>query len=151
MKFRRNAESAEGTREEVRELAEALSWFGSAMRHAAARQPERPWVPEAAPARAPRMRMRLVLAPALAAMLAVTAMIPMAGHFRHAEARKMAPVAQETCTETRASMNDTVLMNQIDSDVSQEVPDALEPLAELSEQAAVTKSSGSEQKNVTQE
>jgi hypothetical protein len=42
-------------------------------------------------------------------------------------------------------VDDTVLMNQIDSQLSESVPDALEPLADLSAQAA-TQSSVSEKK-----
>jgi hypothetical protein len=41
-------------------------------------------------------------------------------------------------------------MNQIDSDLSEDVPDALRPLADLSDQAATT-NSVSEKKNVTHE
>lgn len=152
MKSRSESEPAhaEESREDIRELAEALSLFGSAMRHAAARQPHRPWAAPRSPARA--LRARLVLAPALAAMLAAAALIPLSMHRHGGTPAHLPPAAQESTTVTRAGVNDTVLMNQIDSDVSEEVPDALQPLADLSEQAAVaTTTSPSERKNVTQE
>jgi hypothetical protein len=152
MKFRGKAEETE-TREEVREMAEALSLFGSAMRHVAGRRAEQMVVerhPAAAhPARS--LRLRLVLAPALGAAVAVAVAVPAWTHFHQAEIarRNQAPALQDN-TEARASVNDTVLMNQIDSDVSEEVPDALEPLAQLSEQAAATKTTVSEKKDASQ-
>jgi hypothetical protein len=47
-------------------------------------------------------------------------------------------------------MDDTALMNQIDSEVSEDVPDALRPLADLSDQTT-TSNTATEKKNVTQE
>lgn len=144
MKFRGKAEATE-SREEVREMAEALSLFGSAMRHTADRQAARMPSPELHPARS--LRFRLVLAPALAAAVAVAVAFPAWTHFHRGEsaAQKPAPAVQ-TSAEARARVNDTVLMSQIDSNVSEEVPDALEPLAQISEQAAAIKTTESEKK-----
>jgi hypothetical protein len=50
----------------------------------------------------------------------------------------------------RANVDDTVLMNQIDSELSEDVPDALRPLADLSDQST-SSSSVSEKKDVTHE
>jgi len=146
MKIRGKAEETE-TREDVREMAEALSLYGSAMRHMAGRRAEQmaaqPRLREARPA--PWPRVRLLLAPALGAAVAVAVAIPAWSHFHQAESGRgnPTPLVQQN-TETRASVSDTVLMNQIDSDVSEDVPDALEPLAQLSEQAAATKTTVSE-------
>jgi hypothetical protein len=151
MKFRGKAEEAE-TREGIREMAEALSLFGSAMRHMAERRAERTGM-QARTAESRRWRpLRLVLAPALGAAVTIAIAIPVWTHFHEGDnaARKQTP-AVETSTETRASVNDTVLMNQIDSDVSEDVPDALEPLAQLGEQAAATKTTDSEKNNASQE
>lgn len=156
MKIRGRADNPETqTREETRELAEALSLFGSAMRHAADRRAAR--MPIASPADTARRlysRMRLALAPALAVAAAIAVAIPMYGHFHEetAAARTKPPVVQqqENNTEARASVSDTVLMNQIDNDLSQDVPDALQPLAQLGEQAAAN-SNSTEKKNATQE
>jgi len=152
MKIRGKAEETK-TREEVREMAEALSLFGSAMRHMAGRRAEQMAVQvRLEPARAAGwLRMRLVLAPALGAAVAVAVAIPAWSHFHQAEiARRNPAPAVQNNTEARANVNDTVLMNQIDSDVSEDVPDALEPLAQLSEQAAATKTTVSEKTNASQ-
>jgi len=152
MKIRGKAEETK-TREEVREMAEALSLFGSAMRHMAGRRAEQMAVQvRLEPARAAGwLHMRLVLAPALGAAVAVAVAIPAWSHFHQAEiARRNPAPAVQNNTEARANVNDTVLMNQIDSDVSEDVPDALEPLAQLSEQAAATKTTVSEKTNASQ-
>lgn len=152
MKLRSRQDETE-RREEVREMAEALSLFGSAMRHMADRRAERVQVKPDADRRAGRSpRMRLLLAPALGAAVAIAAAIPAWTHFHEgdAAARRPAPAVQ-TNAETRASANDTALMNQIDSDVTQDVPDALEPLAQLSEQAAITNTAVSEKNYASQE
>ncbi len=151
MKLRDKAAGAETT-EDVREMAEALSLFGSAMRHmadrCAARMEVRAQFPQAR--RTPSPRLRLLLAPAVALAVALALAVPAWSHFHRGEtaARRSAPAAQND-TEARASVNDTVLMNQVDSDVSEDVPDALEPLAQLSEQAA-TQSTTTENNNVSQ-
>jgi hypothetical protein len=148
MIFRGSTEEME-TREEVREMAEALSLFGSAMRHMAERRAERlstqPRMAEVGRARS--LRVRLVLAPALGAAVVIAVAVPTWTHFHQGEAAAQKLVlAAQASAETRASVSDTVLMNQIDTDVSEEVPDALEPLAQLSEQAAAAKTAVSEKK-----
>lgn len=160
MNFRReNEQEAGDTREEVRELAEAIGLYRSAMRHVAEREVSRPWV---VPARRPARTMRtgLMLVPVLAAALVVAIMAPWIGHRHPAQAAPAAETvalnAQQENTQqqemrTHAGVDDTVLMNQIDSEVSAEVPDALEPLAELSEQATTTTlNSNLEKKHVSQ-
>lgn len=139
------------SREEVRELAEALSLYRSAMTHLAERSSVRPRL--AAPRPAPSFRFRLLLGPALGIALAAGILLPILGHLH----QHNAVVLQSENTPApdpstaRASVDDTALMNQIDSQLSENVPDALAPLADLSAQAAAqsqtaTQSSVSEKK-----
>jgi hypothetical protein len=151
MKFRKAAVANPQTdsREEVREIAEALSLYRSAMHHLAERETARPFVAERPHART--IGLRSVLAPALAAAIAVAALVPVYTHYRH----NSPPVPrmrteQPSAADTRATVDDTALMNQIDSELSEDVPDALRPLADLSDQTT-TNNSSSEKKNVTQE
>lgn len=155
MKFGRDGDShseaaSTDTREEVRELAEALSLYRSAMNHVAERQATRPWKAERHPDH--RFRMSLLLAPVLTAIAAAGVMVPIYGHFHHgnAAAEPVARLAPETSGPERASISDTVLMNQIDTELSEDVPDALQPLAALSDQAPAN-NNVSENKHATQE
>ena len=148
MKFRREGAGeieAVESREEVRELAEALSLYRSAMTHVAERSSANPRL--VVQRSASPFRLRLLLGPALGAGLAAGILLPVYGHLHH---RGSAVLQAENVTvpdpgSARASVDDTVLMNQIDSQLSETVPDALEPLADLSAQTA-TQSSVSEKK-----
>ncbi len=152
MKFGRqavNQAEAEDTREEVREMAEALSLYRSAMHHLAEREAARPFAAERHPARA--LRLRLILAPALTVAIAAGVVVPVYSHFHHRHAAvTVAKNTQPGATDTRDSVDDTALMNQIDSELSEDVPDALRPLADLSDQGT-TSSSATEKKDVTKE
>jgi hypothetical protein len=153
MKFRRDAAAnseADATREEVREMAETLSLYRSAMHHIAEREAARPFASERRPARTARLG--LFLAPALAAAVAAAVLTPLYSHF-HRPASVPVPVvetAQKDAGNTLATIDDTALMNKIDSEVSEDVPDALQPLADLSDQTTST-SAVTEKKDVTQE
>jgi hypothetical protein len=84
--------------------------------------------------------MRLIAVPALAAALAVAVVAPAVSHWRHASAPAPQPQAHRNSAapvET-ATVDDTRLMNQIDSDLTEDVPDALAPLADMSDQTATT-------------
>jgi hypothetical protein len=132
-------------------MAEALSLYRSAMQHIAEREAARPFIAERRFERRPRFS--LLLAPALAAAVAAAVLVPMYGHFHHEHGATPAPVVangQQHANDTHAAVDDTALMNQIDSEVSEDVPDALRPLADLSDQTTTT-SSVSEKKNATQE
>lgn len=146
MKVRREGETeAVESREEVRELAEALSLYRSAISHLAERSAAHPRVAAARPA-AP-LRLRLLLGPALGGALAVGILFPLYGHLHHHSAivlQSKDTIAPDPGS-ARASMDDTALMNQIDSQLSETVPDALEPLADMGTQAT-TQSSVSEKK-----
>ena len=149
MKFRKDnsSESGAGTglssSQEMRELAEAIGLYRSAMRHVAEKQTTGPFRGKLAPAAwTRRVRMRLVLVPALAAAMAAAVLLPAMSHL-HKTAVKT-PVAQvipQDATTTVAKVDDTELMNQIDSDLSADVPDALEPLADMGDQTTA-KSTG---------
>jgi hypothetical protein len=132
--------------QEMRAMAEALSHYRSAMRHLTEQQLARPIA--SPPARSRSLRMRLVLVPALGAALAAAVIAPVVSHM-HKPAAKPA-VAQAIApadTANVASVDDTQLMNQIDSDLTEDVPDALQPLADLSNQSATsTKTAGTEKK-----
>ena len=152
MKFRKeqitNPENAElhgDSSRETRELAEAMSLYRSAMHHVAqkhtsAAMPSLDRVAAAARHRARAHRMRLVFVPAMAAALAAAVIAPAVGHLHH-QKTAVANVAQVTPTQPVASVDDTELMNQIDSDLTQDVPDALAPLADLTSQQASTNQS----------
>jgi hypothetical protein len=142
MKFRREnpedsgAETRLTSSGEMREMAEALSLYRSAMRHVAEKQAERPLVRAAQ--RATGLRMRLVLVPVLGAALAAAVIGPAYVHLHRSTIANTAghPLAQTpTVTTAQASVDDTELMDQIDSEVSEDVPDALQPLADMSDQA----------------
>ena len=153
MKFRKDAAAnpePNSSREDVRDLAEALNLYRSAMHHLAEREAAHPFVPEARPGRA--FSFRLVLAPALVAAVAAGVLAPVYSHLHHHPTGSIAVAShgQPVASEARASVDDTVLMNQIDSELSEDVPAALRPLADLSDQAATT-TSVSENKNVTRE
>lgn len=139
------------SREELRELAEALSLYRSAMHHVAERRALRPWTAEPLPRRT--FRLGLLLAPALAAAVATAFLVPeyLHHHRRPAPAAAhAAPVAQPAPAQTLASVDDTALMNQIDSEVSEDVPDALRPLADLTE-GSTNNAASTEKKNVAHE
>jgi hypothetical protein len=153
MKFGKDAvtgSESDASREEVREMAEALSLYRSAVHHIVEREAAKPFVVQ--PHQARSQAFGLLLAPALAAVIAVGVLIPVYNHFHHGSAKPAAlghaqPPAPEAI---RANVDDTVLMNQIDSEVSEDVPDALRPLAELSDQTTTT-NAVSEKKDVTHE
>ena len=141
------AESMLTSSQEMRDLAEALSLYRSAMQHVAEKQAARPLAMDRKPA--PSFRMRLVMVPALAAALAVAVIVPAVSHLhghRGITAAKVVDVTPQTPTTTVAQVDDTQLMNQIDSDLTEDVPDALQPLADMGDQTATAKSSETEKK-----
>lgn len=97
-----------------------------------------------------------LVTPALGAAVAAGVLVPAWSHLRHqhavpapAVAAATEPVADPT-TDTRASVDDTALMNHIDSELSEGIPDALRPLADPIQQESTTQPP-SESTNVTQE
>jgi hypothetical protein len=155
MNFRRESTAeTDTTREEVREMAEALSLYGSAMRHIAEREAARMPIAQRVAERRPghAFRVRVLFAPALAAAVAAAFLAPVYSRLHHHSAvlAPQASTAQPNAADARANVDDTVLMNQIDSELSEDVPDALRPLADLSDQTTDT-SGVSEKKNVTKE
>lgn len=147
MKFRKDNSTESGadtlltSSQEMRELAEALGLYRSAMKHVAEKQAEQPFRGKPVPVRS--LRMRLVLVPALAAAMAAAVIAPAVSHL-HKTAVKTPMVAQGNPQDptTLASVDDTVLMNQIDNDLSEDVPDALQPLTDMDDQTTTAKSTG---------
>ena len=82
----------------------------------------------------------------------VAVLVPVYSHLHHPTSAPgvVVKTSQAGPADTRANVDDTVLMNQIDSELSEDVPDALRPLADLGNQTTKA-SSVSEKKNVTQE
>jgi hypothetical protein len=152
MKIRKEAEMENGAEtrltssQEMREMAEALSLYRSAMQHVAEKHLERPFVKERKPA--PSLRMRLLMVPALAAALAVAVIVPAVSHMHGHAGIKAGPAvtaAPQNPNANVAHVDDTQLMNQIDSDLTEDVPDALQPL-DMGSQTATAKSSETEKK-----
>ncbi len=144
MKIRKDAEMENGaeSRDEMREMAEALSLYRSAMQHVAEKHAARPLVKERKAAAS--LRMRLVMVPALAAALAIAVIVPALSHHHGHAGIKAGPViavAPQATNADVAQVNDTQLMNQIDSDLTEDVPDALQPLADMGTQTATATSS----------
>jgi hypothetical protein len=115
-------------------MAEALSLYGSAMRHIAEREAARTSIAVRRPTRT--MRFSLLLAPALATAVAAAVIAPVYSRLHHHSAVSgvVANTVQPNAADARANVDDTVLMNQIDSELSEDVPEALRPLADLSDQ-----------------
>ncbi|HEY1501489.1 MAG TPA: hypothetical protein VGF88_18080 [Acidobacteriaceae bacterium] len=153
MKFRKDAvpnPEPNASRDELREIAEAVSLYRSAMHHIADREAARPFVADRRPGHT--IGFRFLLAPVLTAIVAAGIFVPIYNHLHHHNSRPVVRAAanQLEASATLANVDDTVLMNQIDSQLSEDVPDALRPLADLSDQPT-THNSVSEKKNVTQE
>jgi hypothetical protein len=139
------AETRLTSSQEMRDLAEALSLYRSAMHYVAEKQAARPFAMDRKPA--PSFRMRLVMVPALAAALAVAVIVPAVSHLHGHQGITAAKVVAVTPQNpTVAQVDDTQLMNQIDSDLTEDVPDALQPLADMGDQTATVKSSETEKK-----
>jgi hypothetical protein len=145
MKFRRetNTNPEKDSGREMREMAEAMSLYRSAMHHIAQKHAAAPFAaPERLAAEAKKRarahRTRLVLVPALGAALAAAVIGPAVGHLHHEKATIARVVVEPAPVTTVAAVDDTELMNQIDSDLTQDVPDALAPLADLSSQSGST-------------
>lgn len=129
-------------REVAENMAETMSLYRSAMHHIAEKQAATAQISvERMTAETRRRdrthRMRLVLVPALGAALAAAVIAPAVGRLHH-EKTVAVHVVQGAPAQTVASIDDTDLMNQIDSDLTQDVPDALQPLADFSSQPANT-------------
>jgi hypothetical protein len=152
MKFRKDNSTESGadtpltSSQEMRDLAEALGLYRSAMKHVAEKQAEQPFRGKPVPVRPAwtrRVRMRLLLVPALAAAMAAAILAPAVSHL-HKTGVKTPMVAQGTPQDPSvivASVDDTELMNKIDSDLTEDVPDALQPLADMDDQTTA-KSTG---------
>jgi hypothetical protein len=141
MRFRKHTAVNPGTdttRDDVRDLAEALSLYRSAMHHIAERETlRRPLAQNVAEPR--RMRtLQVIFAPALTVAVAAGVLVPLYSHLHHPAHLMPVAVTSSNAGTAVAAVDDSALLNQIDSDLSEDVPDAFRPLADLSDQSATT-------------
>jgi hypothetical protein len=120
-------ESDAATRRELEWLANSISRYREAMHHAAEQQTE-PMQLERAQQRRRSTQRRVMLEWAVAVVLCVVALVPAMGYYRHHEAQLQAQ-RQEEQLQQRAA--DAALLEQVASEVSETVPDSLQPLADM--------------------
>jgi hypothetical protein len=142
----RKATPAVEDREEIIELARVLSQYRSAMRHVAAEECSRP-APAMTVARIPHTRSILqmaILGPALATAIFLAA-LPIYLHSRHAEHPVVAGVSNPTVVvnPTAPHIGDAELLSQIDAEISEDAPDALQPMADFGSSSSSTPTSSS--------
>ncbi|MBT9330922.1 hypothetical protein [Paracidobacterium acidisoli] len=149
----RKSESIDVTREEVREIAESLALFRSAMHHVADHEASR-LAPATRPAhlRSPRLFLHPAIVGPVLATAIFLASLPLWLHPRH-EPHAAVETAVSVHTSQPHRIPDAELLSQIDAEVSEEVPDALQPMADLGSAASATSTSSSarENQNATQE
>jgi uncharacterized protein HemX len=124
-----------GTSEELdRELAETLQEYRAGINAWAEAAMVRPRAVEVRPAHRPIWR--LAAGWGLSCVLVVGGLS--AGAYTHVHRQQMAKIAaarvveqQKVVAEARAQQEEEDLLAQVDSDVSREVPSAMEPLAQL--------------------
>jgi hypothetical protein len=150
----RNAAPAD-PREEVIELARVLSQYRSAMHHITAQECSRP-APALQLARTAHTRSILqmaILGPALATAIFLAA-LPIYLHSRHAQHPVTPDVSTATATVAATPhIGDAELLSQIDTEVSEDVPDALQPMADFGSASSSTQTSSPamEKNHATQE
>lgn len=123
-------ESDATTKRDLEGLANAIGQFRSAVHHIAAGEDASPiaWQLEQARARQRTRQRRVMLEWAVAAALCVAAMVPAVNLYRdHAAAVR----AQQQAQLLKQRQADTALLDQVTSELSEAVPDSLQPLAEL--------------------
>lgn len=123
-------ESDAATKRELEGLANAISHFRSAVHHIAARssEPATDWGFASALKRRHAAQRRLVLEWAVAAVLCVAAVVPAVGFYRNHAAQVR---AEEQARLLKQREADAALLDQVTSEISEAVPDAMRPLAEM--------------------
>jgi len=122
-------ESDAATKRDLEGLAHSISEFRSAVHQIAARStgPVTEWGLEQARVRLRSKQRRVMLEWAVAAGLCVAALVPAVGFYRdHAAAVRAAQQAQ--LLKQREA--DAALLDQVASELSEAVPDSMQPLAE---------------------
>ncbi|MCL6463441.1 MAG: hypothetical protein K6T49_02855 [Acidobacterium ailaaui] len=123
-------ESDAATRRDLENMAYAIRQFRAAVWHIAEQEGPRPTLIqlEQAARRRRSAQRRIMLEWAFAALAGVAVLLPAAGHYRHhAQMARMAE--QQQALKQREA--DAELLDQVADEVSEAVPDAMRPLAEL--------------------
>jgi uncharacterized protein (DUF2252 family) len=123
-------ESDAATKRDLEGLANSISQFRAAVHHIAARSAESAmdWGFEQARARSRSAQRRVMLEWAVAAALCVAALVPAVG-FYHQHAAQVRAEQQAQMLKQREA--DTALLDQVSSELSEAVPDSMQPLAEV--------------------
>lgn len=120
------------TKRDLEGLANSIGHFRAAVHHLAERQaqalPVAAQLEKAAQRRQSAQR-RVTLEWAAAMALCVGALVPAAGYYRNHTAQMEAQRKQEMMLKQRAA--DTALLEQVSSELSETVPDSLQPLADM--------------------
>jgi hypothetical protein len=117
------------TKRELEVVANAIGEFRAAVHHIAARETESQldWGFGPALKRRHAAQRRLMLEWAVAAVLCVAALIPAVGYYRHAATLK----AEQQAQMLKQREADAALLEQVSSEISEAVPDAMRPLVEV--------------------
>jgi hypothetical protein len=121
----RQTEDDVATRRDLEAMAHAISRFRSAVWHIAEQENPQPMQAqlEQAAQRRRSVQRRVMLEWAFAGIAGVAALIPAAGYYRHHQ--------QQARIEQQQREADARLLDQIADEVSEAVPDAMRPLAEM--------------------
>jgi uncharacterized protein (DUF2252 family) len=123
-------ESDAATKRELEGLANSISQFRSAVHHVAAQSEGsvRDWGYESALKRKHVAQRRVMLEWAVAAVLCVAALVPAVGFYREHAAQVRAEQQAQLLKQREA---DTALLDQVTNELSETVPDSMQPLAEM--------------------
>lgn len=123
------AESDAATKRDLEGLANSISQFRAAVHHVAARSADSAmdWGFEQARVRRRSAQRRVMLEWAVAAALCVAALVPAMGFYREHAAQVRAAQQAQLLKQREA---DTALLDQVSSELSEAVPDSMQPLAE---------------------
>ncbi|HEX3436661.1 MAG TPA: hypothetical protein VHT24_07820 [Pseudacidobacterium sp.] len=132
-------ESDAATKRDLEGLANAISQFRAAVSHISAKAETVPVAVQMERARQRRRwaQRRVMLEWAFAAVAMIAMLLPGAGYYRHHA--EMARERQEQALQQREA--DTALLDQVDSELSETVPDAMRPLADMESAYASDESS----------
>jgi Tfp pilus assembly protein PilN len=133
------------TKRELEGLANAIGQFRAAVHHVAACETESQmdWGFERALKRKQSHQRRVMLEWAVAAVLCVAALVPAVGYYRHAATLK----AEQQAQLLKQREADAALLDQVSSEISEAVPDAMQPLAEMDATYASSGSTNGENRN----
>ena len=145
-------ESDAATKRDLEGLANSISQFRAAVRHIAERQGEQTqqvaWQLDQARQRRKSAQKRIMLewavATTTAIVLCLTMLVPTVEYYRN-HATQLRAQQQEQLLKQREA--DTALLDQVTSELSEAVPDSMQPLAEMDvDYASDTTSTGKTEK-----